>query len=162
MEGPMSHSARIRSVVVCLLLAIATLSYASPVGSVTGTIKDASGSVVPNAHLTLINKSTDVKMSAVSDGNGNYSFLQLTPAVYTLTAEANGFKKDSVSSVLVEVDQVTHVDLTLQVGSMTELVEVTSAVPLLEVDKTTLSSVVDSNTIASMPLNARQYLDLAL
>ncbi len=158
----MSHSARIRSVVVCLLLAIATLSYASPVGSVTGTIKDASGSVVPNAHLTLINKSTDVKMSAVSDGNGNYSFLQLTPAVYTLTAEANGFKKDSVSSVLVEVDQVTHVDLTLQVGSMTELVEVTSAVPLLEVDKTTLSSVVDSNTIASMPLNARQYLDLAL
>jgi hypothetical protein len=158
----MSHSAGTRIAVVCLLLGVASLLYASPVGSITGTLKDPSGAVVPNAHLTLSNKATDVKVSLTSDGNGNYTFLQLTPAVYTLTAEATGFKKATVGTVIVEVDQVTHVDLTLQVGSMSETVEVSAAAPLLEMDKTTLSSVVESSTIAVMPLNARQYLDLAL
>ena len=77
-------------------------------------------------------------------------------------AENAGFKKTTVSSVLVQVDQVTHVEIVLEVGNLTESVQVEAAVPLLENDKSTISSVVDTRTIASMPLNARQYLDLAL
>ena len=77
-------------------------------------------------------------------------------------AENPGFKSDTVSSVLVQVDQVTHVELTLEVGSVTESVQVEAVAPLLENDKSTISSVVDTRTIANMPLNARQFLDLAL
>ena len=62
---------------------------------------------------------------------------------------------------MVQVDQITRVDLAL-VGAVTELVEVQGAAPILETDKNTLSSVVDSRTISNMPLNARQFLDLAL
>lgn len=152
--------ARIRLCSVLFLLA--TLLHASPTGSISGTLKDPSGAVVPGAKLTLTSKSTGVHMTATSNENGSYQFLQLAPSEYTLTAEANGFKKGVVSDVVVEVDQVTHADFNLKVGTLGEVVEVSSAVPLLETDKSTLSSVVESKVISSMPLNARQYLDLAL
>jgi hypothetical protein len=73
-----------------------------------------------------------------------------------------GIQETTVSSVVVQVDQVTHVEIVLEVGNVTESVQVEAAAPLLESDKSTISSVVDNRTIASMPLNARQYLDLAL
>ena len=76
-----------------------------------------------------------------------------------MVVEAKGFKK-SIVNTLVQVDQITHADVNLEVGDITQSVQVESVVPLLESDKSTISSVVDSHTISSMPLNARQYLDL--
>src|SRR5207237_5349029 len=89
-------------------------------------------------------------------------FLQLPPATYSLVAEVPGFKKETVPEVLVEVDQVTHQDLKLEVGNLSESVQVEAVTPLLESEKSTISSVIDTRTIGNMPLNARQYLDLAL
>jgi len=81
----------------------------------------------------------------MSDSNGSFQFLQLAPAVYSLQVEASGFKKEAVNGVLVQVDQITHLDATLQVGSVAETVEVLSeATPLLESDRSTLSNVIDS------------------
>src|SRR5262249_50022590 len=97
-----------------------------------------------------------------SNPQGEFQFLQLAPSTYSLVAEAQGFKKANVSSVLVQVDQVTHAELLLEVGNVTESVLVEGVAPLLESDKSTMSSVVDTRTIGSMPLNARQFLDLAL
>jgi hypothetical protein len=151
-----------RFIVFSLLLSLGTFLYASPTGSISGTLKDPSGAVVPGAKLVLTSKTTGAHVTATSNENGSYQFPQLVPAEYTLAVEANGFKKASVASVVVEVDQVTHVDFNLQIGSVGETIEVTSAAPLLESDKSTLSSVVDSQVISAMPLNARQYLDLAL
>ena len=74
---------------------------------------------------------------------------------------SGGFKKASIADVLVQVDQITHVDVGLEIGSQTDVMEVFGAVPLLEADKSTLSHVVENRAIASMPLNARQFLDLA-
>jgi hypothetical protein len=140
----------------------ATTILASPTGSIAGSVKDPSGAMVPGAKLTLTSTATNAKIETVSDANGAFQFLNLAPTEYTLVAESTGFKKYALAAVSVQVDQITHLDIALQVGAVSESVEVTAAVPLLESDKSTLSSVVDSRTISSMPLNARQYLDLAL
>jgi hypothetical protein len=149
--------------------ALAVLSIAgawsllgSPVGSIQGAVKDSTGALVPGVKVTLTNTSTNARLDTTTDPNGEFQFLQLPPATYSLTAEAQGFKKVDVSSVLVQVDQITHLDLTLEVGSLSESVQVEAVAPLLENDKSTLSSVVNSRTISDMPLNARQVLDLAL
>ena len=146
--------------IVSLLTVTALL--ASPVGSISGTVKDASGAVVVGVKLTLTNTGTNQRVTVLTDANGEYQFPQLAPATYSLVAESSGFKKANVASVLVQVDQVTRLDLALEVGSLTESVQVEAAAPLLENDKSAISSVVDTRTIASMPLNARQFLDLAL
>jgi hypothetical protein len=149
---------------VCVALAAFTLApqiAASPVGSIAGTVRDPAGAVVAHAKLTLTSTSTNAQTVAVSNPDGEFQFLQLAPTTYTLVAEAPGFKKVS-ASVLVEVDQITHVDLNLELGSIAETVQVEAVVPLLETDKSTLSSVVESTNISSLPLNGRQSMDLAL
>ncbi len=145
------------------LIFVGTASVsASPVGGISGTVKDPSGALVPGVKIQLINSSTNARLSTTTNANGEFQFVQLAPASYSLEAESSGFKKTAVASVLVEVDQVTHLELQLELGSLSESVKVEAVAPLLENDKSTLSSVVDNRTIASMPLNARQYLDLAL
>ena len=155
------------SVFTCLALAILCLlcvnvGTAAPVGTIQGSVKDASGAVVPGVKITLTNISTNAKQDTTTNANGEFQFLNLNPSEYSLIAEAQGFKKSSAASVLVQVDQITHLDLTLEVGSLTESVQVEAVAPLLESDKSTLSSVVTGRDISNMPLNARQVLDLAL
>src|SRR5579871_327120 len=136
--------------------------FGSPVGSISGVVKDPSGAVIAGVRLTLTNVATNTKTSAASNAEGEFQFLQLTPSTYSLAAQVSGFKMATVPSVLVQVDQVTHLEIAMEVGSASETVQVESAAPLLESDKSTISSVVDTRTIGNMPLNARQYLDLAL
>src|SRR5713101_1108218 len=150
------------SACVLVVLSFATAVFASPTGSIVGTVKDPSGASISGAELTLTNLATNDKTEAVSDSNGNFQFLQLAPAEYSLVVQSTGFKKLTEQHILVQVDQITHVDVGLQVGSVLEVVEVASAVPLLETDRSTMSNVVNSTEISNLPLNARQYLDLAL
>jgi hypothetical protein len=145
---------------LCLLCA-GGLS-ASPVGSVAGSVKDASGAYVPGVKISITNSATNEKIETTANTNGEFQFPKLAPATYSLVAEVQGFKRVSVSSVLVQVDQITHLDLILEVGSLTESVQVEAVAPLLENDKSTLSSVVDSRNVSLLPLNGRQALDLAL
>jgi hypothetical protein len=151
------------SLLSAIVLMFAPTVSASPTGSIAGSVKDQSGAVISGAKLTLINVSTNAKDAAVSDSNGGFQFLQLAPAVYSLQVEAAGFKRAAVNDIVVQVDQITHLDATLQVGSVAETIEVSgTATPLLESDRSTLSNVIESQVISNMPLNARQYLDLAL
>ena len=136
--------------------------YGFATGSVSGFVKDGTGAVVPSAKISLTNTSTNVQVSTTSDNNGEFQFLQLAPANYSLVVESKGFKKTNIASVLVQVDQITRAEVTLEVGSITDSVQVEAVAPLLENDKSTMSSVVDSRNISSMPLNGRNSLDLAL
>src|SRR5947207_1267569 len=161
--NPARMSGILGIILSALALVFAPAVSASPTGSIAGSVKDQTGALVSGAKLTLTSISTNAKIGAISDSNGSFQFLQLAPAVYSLQVEANGFKKVVVDNVVVEVDQITHVDATLQIGSVAETIEVASeAIPLLETDRSTLSNVVESQVISNMPLNARQYLDLAL
>jgi hypothetical protein len=159
MKSLFSQGALIASL-LCVVTAVPV--FGSPVGSVAGTVKDPSGSMVPSVSLTLISSDTNAKFTTVTNAEGEFQFLQLPPTTYSLVAEASGFKKIAVPSVLVQVDQITHLELTLEVGGVTESVQVEGVAPLLENDKSTLSTVVDSQNISSMPLNGRNAMDLAL
>jgi carboxypeptidase family protein/TonB-dependent receptor-like protein len=148
------------SVFLSALLALQAIG--SPVGSVAGIVKDASGALIPGVKLTLTNTGTNATQTVSTNPQGEFQFVDLPPATYSLAAEANGFKKIAMSAVVVQVDQITHLELALEVGSLTESVQVEAVAPLLENDKSTLSSVIDERNIMDMPLNGRQALDLAL
>ena len=151
-----------RGIIFCLLfLMCAGWVMASPTGSITGFVKDPTGALIPGVKVTLTNTSTNAQLSTISNENGGFQFPQLAPAGYSLVVESPGFKR-SIVNVVVQVDQITRVDVVLQVGDIAQEVEVQAVAPLLESDKSTLSSVVESRTIANVPLNARQFLDLAL
>src|SRR5436309_566577 len=156
-------SSLLLTLVSAFVLMFAPTVSASPTGSITGFVKDPSGSMISGGKLTLTNMSTNAKLEAESDGNGGFQFLQLAPAMYSLQVEATGFKRVLIDNIVFQVDQITHLEPSLQVGSVAETIEVSGgAIPLLESDRSTLSNVVDSQVISNMPLNARQYLDLAL
>src|SRR5437667_4296849 len=147
---------------LCILFVIcAGWLMASPTGSIMGFVKDPTGALIPGVKITLTNAATNAQLSTLSNENGRFEFPQLAPARYSLVVESPGFKR-TILNALIEVDQITHADVTLQIGDIVQEVEVQSAAPLLETDKSTLSSVVESRTISDLPLNARQYLDLAL
>ncbi len=149
---------------ICFAAILFSLGFSviSPTGSITGAIKDPAGAPFPGVQLTLINVATGAKRTAVSDSIGGFQFRQLEPALWTLTAEATGCKRVSMP-VLVQVDQVTAVQVAMQLGKLTEAVEIADAVtPLLERGKSTLSAIKDDRMISGLPLNGRQFLDLAL
>ena len=114
---------------VMLLLGTIRL-FGSPVGSISGLVKDPSAAVAGGVKLTLTNLSTNAKSITTSNASGEFQFLQLMPATYALRAELAGFKVATVPSVLVQVDQVTHVEITMEVGGPTETVQVEAVAPL--------------------------------
>ena len=148
--------------VVAVLLLSATLARALPVGSGVGVVKDATGAVVRGARLTLLRLSTNALYTGTSDENGSFQFGELPPDTYRLTVEALGFKRATLSQIVVLVDQGSRMDVTLQPGNVTETINVDSGAPLIETEANTLSNVVDTQTISTMPLNSRNFLDLAL
>ena len=112
--------------VAALLIPSASL-LALPAGSIAGIVKDPSGALIPSVKLTLTNTDTNARVSGATNSSGEFQFLQLAPASYSLAAENTGFKRATVASILVQVDQVTHLELTLEVGSVTESVVVEAA-----------------------------------
>src|SRR5215831_3080807 len=150
------------AITVCVfVLFCGAWAVASPTGSVVGVVKDHTGALIPGVKITATNRATGAQLSGTSNEIGRFEFPQLAPASYSLVAEYAGFKRTIVTA-LVQVDQITHLDLVLQVGDIVQEVEVAEVSPILETDKSTMSSVVESRTISQLPLNARQYLDLAL
>ena len=107
-----------RWMILCVLVLICTSwVMASPTGSITGFVKDSSGALVPGVKVTVTNTGTNAQLTALSDENGGFQFPQLAPASYSLVFELSGFKKTIVNA-LVQVDQITRVDVVLEVGAV--------------------------------------------
>jgi hypothetical protein len=151
-----------KTIALVLFLGAAILS-AAPVGAVKGYLRDASGAVVPNVALELRNVGTNVTLKTKSDASGYYQFLDLAPGTFTLTAEAAGFRKQAVHDIEVLVDQIVSVDLKLEVGQLTEMIEVTGGVTSL-VEPERISTGVNFNPTltANLPQTNRRFADLAL
>lgn len=135
---------------------------ASPTGGISGVIRDQLGAALPGVRITLLNASTAAHRTSTTDANGVFHFAQLEPANWALSAGAAGFKRVTIAAIIVQVNQVTRVQLVMQLGDVSEVIEVTAVTPLLEPGKSTLSAVVEKGTIDGLPLNGRQFLDLAL
>jgi hypothetical protein len=129
---------------------------------VLGTIRDASGSPLQNASVKLLNEGTGAQLKVQTDENGNFTFPNVRVGVYTVTAEAPGFAKAVAAGIRVDVDARQRVELTLQVGQISESVNVTGAASVLETDQSEHDQVVNTKQIVELPLNGRDYANLAL
>ena len=129
--------------------------------TIVGRVADDSGAVVPGATITVTNTGTNESRSVVVNDNGDYAIPQLAPGQYTLTAEYTGFNKVVRSGIVLETGQQARLDLVLKVGAVTEDVEVIAAAALVTTESATIGNVVDRQKIAELPLNGRDYLQLA-
>ena len=131
-------------------------------GLITGVVTDSTGAVVPGAQVKVVSQDTALERTAVSDGSGLYVVPQLAPGVYTLTATKEGFATVKEDNIQLLVNQSLTIDLKLSVASTAQTVEVTSAPPMLNTTSSTLSSVIEHAEIVDLPLNGREFTQLAL
>ncbi|MGC2791095.1 MAG: carboxypeptidase regulatory-like domain-containing protein [Candidatus Sulfotelmatobacter sp.] len=129
-------------------------------GSVSGLVTDPAGAVVAGAKVVLLNQATGVAQHTVTSSGGLYTFISLNPGTYQVTASQKGFKNVAQDKVIVTVDQVTEVNITLQVGAISETVEVTQGVELVEPSNSTVGQLIESATIDRVPLVSRNVYDL--
>src|SRR6185437_11572896 len=151
------------SVVLCGLLCVLCAPGWAQVASaeLSGTVLDSSGAAVANAKVTATNLATNVARDGVSDGSGRY-FITLLPAGdYSVSAEAPGFRKLVQSGLVLQINQQARLDLTLELGHASETVEVTGQAPLLESESSSLGTVVSQKLVNQLPLNGRNFIQLA-
>src|SRR5574340_349145 len=140
---------------LCVLISSLTLPAQTTSAEITGTITDASGALVAAAAVTVENLETGVKREAKTNEAGSYAVPSLQPGNYRVMVEASGFKPVNRSGIRLVVDQVARIDFQLEVGAVTETVEVTAEAPLLAQDPSSLVQVIDSSKIVNIPLNGR-------
>src|ERR1035438_666672 len=137
-----------------------SLSAQTTYGSISGTVSDSSAAAISGAEVTLTNTSTAEKRVQQSGSDGLYSFVSLLPATYRIDVEKSGFKRISRPDIIVEVGQSARIDLTMQVGDVTQTVEVTGETPLLQADTSSLGQVVEERKANELPLNGRNVFNL--
>jgi len=144
-----------------LLLSASALWAQSELASLTGMVTDPTGGVLLNAQITVIHEGTNHSVSAMTNESGRYFVPSLRPGVYTVSTSLAGFKKYVNSGVTLHVNQTARLDITLTVGEVTEAVTVTGEAPLLETETSNRGSVIDQRKMIELPLNGRDYNQLA-
>jgi hypothetical protein len=149
-----------KGLVLAFILAAGFAHGQSASGTLTGLVTDSTQAAVPGVELRLTNLDTGVVASATSNTGGEYTFPLLAVGRYTLTAERPGFQTYSRRDIVVETGRVGRIDIVMQVGQVSERVEVTGAPPLLESETSSIGQLIENKTIADMPLNGRRVGDL--
>ncbi|MGA8872065.1 MAG: carboxypeptidase regulatory-like domain-containing protein [Candidatus Acidiferrales bacterium] len=150
------------SVAICLLCAL--VSQAATSGSISGTVKDPSGAVLPGVALTLKNTSLGTPYKTTSDANGYYSFPNLPVGAYDLTLALPGFKTMQKSGIVVDMDSALQINISMELAAQSQSVVVNSTVAAEQVQVETvathLGEVVSDTQMTALPLNGRSYTDL--
>src|SRR5258707_1149076 len=146
---------------ILVLMASVQCMHAQGNATIVGVVSDSTKAAVPGARVTLINEGTGIRATAVSDSGGRYNFPQLAVGNYRVEVALEGFKKATQSGINLTAEQISSVNLTLEVGNVTESIEVASAAPALETVSSSVRSVVRRELIEDLPLNGRNALDLA-
>ena len=148
------------SLVVSIAIFGVSLNAQSTYGSISGTIVDSSGAAVAGATATVTNLSTSEKRTQNSGDDGHFTFVNLFQGQYRVDIEKQGFKRFVRQGIVVEVQQDTRVDATLTIGQVSETVEVSSEVPLLQTESSSLGQVVEQRKAGELPLNGRNIFNL--
>ena len=136
-----------------LLLVSGTLRAQADRGTVRGTLTDSSGAAVTGASLTLQNQATNLSYNAVSSTSGSYSFLNLPIGAYTLTTEAKGFERQAIKGIIVQVNQVSNIDVPLKLGAVNQTVDVQAVTPMIQSEATDVGTVIDNKRFNDLPLD---------
>src|SRR5215472_14969535 len=130
----------------------ANLNAQVATGTIGGVVEDATGALVPNAQITIVHVATAESRSTRSNERGEFSLPYVRIGQYTVTAEAGGFKKETLTGIELKVDQTVNLRMRLEVGGVSESVEVTSAAPLIESATSSLGQVIENRKILDLPL----------
>src|SRR6266478_1737617 len=158
-----------QSILGCILVLCLTLGFGTSTslgqavyGSIIGTVTDPQGNAVAGAKVTVISVTKNTSEETTTNESGNFSVIHLIPDTYRVRIEGSGFKAYDVPSVLVQVDTTVRVDAQLQVGAVTQTVEVTGEVPQLKTDRADVSIDFSSDYVEKLPLVNRNFQSLLL
>jgi len=158
----MLTSNMLRAAVFTTLLTLsATFLQAQATGSLSGTVTDKAGAVVPNAKVTVSSQGTGVVRESVTDGAGHYLLPLLPVADFTIQVESQGFQTASQKDVRLQTDQQREVNFTLNPASVSTTVEVSATEVAVETSNATLGQVITAEQVAELPLNGRNFVQLA-
>lgn len=148
---------------MCVILCWSTEASAqSTTARLVGTIREASGAIVPGVTITATNLDTGLTRMAVTNDQGDYVLPTLPVGRYEVAAELSGFKRVVQSPVPLDVDQTARVDLLLELGAITETVEVTGGAPLVNSETSSIGQVIGEEQVRGLPLNGRNFIQLGL
>jgi hypothetical protein len=161
---PQHKNGRLLVLFLSLLLfaQIVPSAAAQSVAALNGTVRDASGAVIPDASVKLTNVNTAVSQSTHTNNAGTYSFVNILPGGYVLETAREGFRTDRQPEFSLEVNQTATVNFTLQVGSAGEVISVNSQAIQLETSTSELGTVVATKEVQDLPLNGRNFTELLL
>src|SRR5437763_7798583 len=138
------------------------LKAADVTASLSGTVKDVSGRIVVGARVTLTNTQTNVPLQAKTGADGSYSLTLIPVGNYRLLVEQAGFRKYIQDGIVLQVNQTAKQDVSLQVGSTSEVIEITENVAQVDTETATLGSVETQRRIVDLPLVERDTFQLGL
>ena len=145
---------------VRVLFALLALALGAPLAAqqsgLTGSVTDTTGAVIVGADVALVNSDTGVVSSAQTNESGGFNFTLLQPGTYELRCESVGFKTYRQSGLVMETGLTKTVTIQLEIGEITETIEVTGSAPLLETENTTVGQFIERTTVAQMPVGSRQ------
>ena len=155
-----------RTVIHKLTLLLAVIVCASGLeaqtrGTISGYVRDASNAVIPTAKVSLTNEQTGARRETAANEDGFYQFLGLGPGAYILETDAGSFKHYRNTGITLAIDQNLRVDVQLEVGAVTESVQVTANAAAVDTRSATLSGVVDDRRVVDLPINNRNVIGLA-
>ncbi|HEV3039189.1 MAG TPA: carboxypeptidase regulatory-like domain-containing protein [Candidatus Angelobacter sp.] len=145
---------------ICLLVASEGLLWAGTTGSISGTVKDPSGALVVGAAVQLLNPAQGIQKTIETDSNGSYSFPSLPVGRYDLQIQAQGFKIEKRTGLIIDADSALRVDTILQIASQTEEVNVSATAIRVETESTQIGEVITSTEMTTVALNGRSFTDL--
>src|SRR5690242_6783385 len=152
--------------VICMLAVVFLFDVSSrgqvTTGALLGTVQDPSGAAIRGAKITARNLQTGLTRSVLSGEDGEYAINLLPVGDYSIRVESAGFKSEERSSVTLLINSRARVDFTLQVGNVSEKVEVTGTQPVLDTDTAETGQVIESTRVSQLPLNGRQFVQLTL
>ena len=138
-------------------VAVPATSMAQAVnGSILGTVQDKTGAAVPNAKVTITEKATNISHDAQTNASGNYSFQNVSAGQYSVTVELTGFQRETRPTVDVLVNSTTRTDFDLTPGNVTETIEVTDSLPLLQTDRADVSTKIEQSSVESLPMGVNR------
>ena len=155
---------RLRRFVSLLVLAICaalTVLAQAPVGSLTGTVHDTTGAIMPGVSVSVTNKDTGLERKMVTSAEGIFSAASLPAGNYSIKAAATGFRSIDVGAT-VQAGQVTSADLELQVGAEAEVISVQGEAAQINYDSHEISGVITHQNIEELPVNGRNFLQLSM
>ena len=149
--------------VLIALLALSLTTFAQVErGSITGTVTDSKGAAIPDATVRVVEESTNQTVTMQTDSAGEYKAGNLTPGSYSVEVEKAGFTSQVNKGFIIQVFQTARLDVALNVGTVSESVQVTSALPLLQSENASVGQVISTRAINELPLNGRNMAQLAI